>query len=130
MEVKSTPEGDNEYHPPPKEFAQLIIKELDDFQQINQLYLMSFDARILEELHRLRSHWKTIILFENTIPELSFSPVGIGPHQSLVQPDQIDRWRLEGLKIFVWTVNSFRNLNKISKMQIDGIITDYPERLL
>jgi glycerophosphoryl diester phosphodiesterase len=34
-----------------------------------------------------------------------------------------------GLKIYTWTVNNKFDINKVKKLKINGIITDFPERI-
>lgn len=41
----------------------------------------------------------------------------------------IERAKKENRKIWVWTVNNEQNIKKVLSYDIDGIITDYPERV-
>jgi glycerophosphoryl diester phosphodiesterase len=34
-----------------------------------------------------------------------------------------------GIKLFAWTVNKKRDQNRLTRINIDGIITDYPDRI-
>lgn len=41
----------------------------------------------------------------------------------------VERAQKQNRRIWVWTVNSERNIKKVLSYDIDGIITDYPERV-
>jgi glycerophosphoryl diester phosphodiesterase len=34
-----------------------------------------------------------------------------------------------GVEMFVWTVNEIKEMERLLKLGVDGIITDYPARL-
>jgi len=36
----------------------------------------------------------------------------------------------KGLKIFVWTINEEDEMRELIKLGVDGIITDYPDKLI
>jgi glycerophosphoryl diester phosphodiesterase len=38
--------------------------------------------------------------------------------------------RSAGKKIIVWTVNSSREIQRFKQWKLDGIISDYPDRLV
>ncbi|EKE16043.1 MAG: hypothetical protein ACD_11C00053G0002 [uncultured bacterium] len=40
----------------------------------------------------------------------------------------MEKARKNDLKIFVWTVNDRKNIEKFKKMEVDGIFSDYPDR--
>jgi glycerophosphoryl diester phosphodiesterase len=50
-------------------------------------------------------------------------------HRKLAQREVITQIKGEGKKILVWTVNSPREIQKFKEYEVDGIISDYPERL-
>ena len=48
------------------------------------------------------------------------------PHFSLVTPALMRRARRRGLKVSVWTVNDLTEAERLAKLKVDSIITDYP----
>ncbi|EKF75234.1 glycerophosphoryl diester phosphodiesterase [Alcanivorax hongdengensis A-11-3] len=48
------------------------------------------------------------------------------PHFSLVTPALMRRARRRGLKVSVWTVNDLTEAERLTRLGVDGIITDYP----
>ena len=43
---------------------------------------------------------------------------------------QLDEAKALGLRVIVWTVNEIPDMHKLIVLGVDGIITDYPDRLL
>lgn len=48
------------------------------------------------------------------------------PHFSLVNPALMRRAHRRGLKVSVWTVNDLNEAERLARLGVDGIITDYP----
>jgi glycerophosphoryl diester phosphodiesterase len=57
------------------------------------------------------------------IPVLSFRDT------VLTQTNASKAWQ-QGIKVFVWTLNAEEHMEHFIKMGVDGIITDYPDRLI
>ena len=47
-------------------------------------------------------------------------------HYSLVTPALMRRARKRGLKVSVWTVNDLTEADRLTRLNVDSIITDYP----
>ncbi|HWO43395.1 MAG TPA: glycerophosphodiester phosphodiesterase family protein [Candidatus Eisenbacteria bacterium] len=47
----------------------------------------------------------------------------------LVTRELIDRARLQGLHTFAWTVNDAKEMARFAALGVNGLITDFPERL-
>jgi glycerophosphoryl diester phosphodiesterase len=54
---------------------------------------------------------------------------GIGAGRRVVNARSVRKMRGANMKIFVWTVNSEREMRRILALGVDGIITDWPDRL-
>ena len=52
------------------------------------------------------------------------------PFHKEVARAQIDEAHALGLQVIVWTVNKEPRMKALIKMGVDGIITDYPDRLV
>ena len=55
--------------------------------------------------------------------------VAINPEYVSLNTGNIDRIKKEGLKIFTWTVNDPQEIKDVITLGVDGIITDFPERV-
>ena len=51
-------------------------------------------------------------------------------HKSLLTEKLIQQVHEVGRRIFVWTVNDAASMRRMTKWGVDGIISDYPERLV
>jgi len=51
------------------------------------------------------------------------------PYYQEVSSGQVKEAHESGLEVKVWTVNDVEQMEALIKMGVDGIITDYPDRL-
>jgi len=136
IETKSTVQGDNIYHPPPAVFAKLLYDEIVKSKMQKRVTIQSFDVRTLQEFRRFPIKMPLILLVENkdgiekNIEKLGFQPDVYSPHFSLVDELTVKFCREKGIKIVPWTVNETSDLERMKKFDLDGIITDYPNRAI
>jgi len=132
IEVKTIPKGDNEFHPEPAEFVELVIDVVNKKKIANRFTLQSFDVRVLQYVHQVYPKAKTGLLvdekidFEVNIAELGFKPTVYGPYAVLVGKGLVDRCHEAGVKIIPWTVNSVKDMKYLINLGVDGVVTDYP----
>lgn len=53
----------------------------------------------------------------------------INPNFKTLNGENVTKIHEEGLKIYTWTVNEPEDIQKIKDLGVDGIITNYPERV-
>lgn len=134
IEIKSGAAGDNLYHPPPLIFARMIYDEIIKHKMEKSVIVQSFDVRPLRELRKLPVRLPIALLvgnkdgIEKNLAALGFQPDSYNPHYSLVDAATIADCRLRQMKIVPWTVNEIADLERMSRFDLDGIITDYPDR--
>ena len=58
-----------------------------------------------------------------------FSAKAIHPHFSLLTEENVQKTQEQGFKIYTWTINETEDIERIKTYNIDGIITDFPERI-
>lgn len=138
IELKSLPEGDAVYHPAPAEFLALVLAELDRAGVGARSTVLSFDARILRQAHAVRPGLRTCLLVEPwqewmpSLHALDFVPTTFGPEHHTVTSAAVAELRghFPGLRIVPWTVNESVDFQRLLKIGVNGITTDYPDRLL
>ena len=59
----------------------------------------------------------------------AFSAKAIHPHFSLLTEENVQKTQEQGFKIYTWTINETEDIERIKTYNIDGIITDFPERI-
>lgn len=67
-------------------------------------------------------------LTEEAIPfALKINAVAINPYYKLIGTESIKAIRNTNLKVYPWTVNKSSDIERLKKLKVDGIITDFPE---
>ena len=134
IETKTTPQTDGIFHPEPKEFVDLMMRVIYEKKIENRVIIQSFDIRTLHYLHQQHPEIKTALLVEDfdkkeflkQIEDLGFNPTIYSPAQNLVTPKLVKECKSKGVKLIPWTVNDLKSINSLTKMGVDGIISDYP----
>lgn len=135
IEIKCLPAGDNRYHPVPDVFVDLVMQVVAEKKLEKRVIIQSFDPRPLRYLHEKYPGITISLLiedsntrdFEGQLDHLGFIPAIYSPNQSLVDKDLISQCHEKGMKIIPWTVNDKKEIKKLIRMKVDGIITDYPD---
>ena len=134
IEIKVETDGDGKFQPPPVEFSALVLKEIKKARMEARVKVQSFDVRPLQEVRKIDPSIKVALLvgnkvgIETSIERLGFKPFAYSPHFSLVDEATVKFCREKGIKLVPWTVNEIADLEKMKAFDLDGIITDYPDR--
>ena len=132
IETKTIKNGDNEFHPEPAEFIELIMEVVNAKKISKRVIIESFDMRTLQYLHEKYPKIQTSLLidekepFEDYIAQLGFKPTIYSPYSVLVGKGLVDRCHEMGIKIIPWTVNTVKDLKYLMSLGVDGVITDFP----
>ena len=135
IEIKSQPDYDGVYTPPVNEFVSMLIAEVNRLGIRDQSCLQSFDTRALEAIHRLDTSITTAYLIENldavptNLERLSYLPPIYSPDYKLLTANAVAALHQLGMKVIPWTVNDSTTMKTLMEMGVDGIITDYPNRI-
>ncbi|MEY3631226.1 MAG: hypothetical protein RL408_780 [Bacteroidota bacterium] len=134
IEIKSEPSEYGISQPGTvKEFADRVWSVISTHISPSSLILQSFDFAVLQ-------YWKTAIhqgrisaLVEKETPEqmlvaLGFTPEIFSSSYRFLTKEQIDFCHARGMQVIPWTINTTAEMQKFSDWQVDGIITDYPNR--
>jgi glycerophosphoryl diester phosphodiesterase len=135
IETKCMAAGDGIFHPKPDEFVELLMAVIKEKQIEDFVIIQSFDFRTLQYLHQKYPNIKTAMLIEDfdkrgvekQIAALGFNPAIYSPHYSLVSEAVIRYCRAQKIKVIPWTVNKKEEIERLKKMGVDGIISDYPD---
>lgn len=60
---------------------------------------------------------------------LEFSAKALHPHFSLLTESNVKKAKQAGYKVYTWTVNEPEDIERVKLYDVDGIISDNPERL-
>ena len=94
----------------------------------------SFDWKMLEEVHLLNPKIRIGVLTEESIGEaLAFAKkikaFSIHPNYVLLSIENVALVQEKGFKVYPWTVNSNEDFQKIKSFNVNGIISDFPDRI-
>ena len=142
VETKSRPDGDGVNHPDPGTFAKYVMEVLREEGVAERSTLQSFDPRTLAAAASAGwMHDLAILVGEDQaalldVPygrwgdELGFEPTILSPNWKLVSERLVARVHEHGMKVIPWTVNNPLDMQRMISMDVDGLITDYPDRLV
>jgi glycerophosphoryl diester phosphodiesterase len=157
IETKITPTSGSAV-PAPAEFARLVVEALERTGLAQRATVQSFDWRTLVEVKRLRPKQATACLTieaestnTNAADASGASPwhagLRVAEYGSLprrvkaagcetwsmfwrnLTPELASEARALGLKLLPWTVNEPAEMARLVDLGVDGLITDYPDRL-
>lgn len=135
IEIKSLPEWDNTFTPIPEDFAGLVIAELNRLSIAKRTTVQSFDIRSLEAIHQQAPEQMIAYLIANeqslteNLALLSFTPQIYSPYYELCTPELVTDLHKRNIRLIPWTVNKVSDMQRLRTMGVDGIITDYPNRI-
>lgn len=114
---------------PGGELAVQVVSLIEQFDMVQDCYIQSFDRQTLQQIRQLNPDIKIGQIISFAIGDLSQLDVDFYTVEQVMLTEQLVKSaHKKGREVWVWTVNSERNLKEVLKFEIDGIITDYPAR--
>lgn len=96
--------------------------------------LSSFDWDLLGEIEAMYPDYLLGILFEDLQNDAvgfaqNIRAYSLHPEYKLLTFEMVKSIQQKGFKIYPWTVNSLEDIERLKSWQVDGIISDFPDRL-
>lgn len=114
----------------PEKLAAGVVRLIEQYELTDSSYVQSFHGPTLAEVRRLNPDIRIGQILYLAAGSLSSLDVDFYTvRQSMLSERLIAGAHKSGREVWVWTVNIERNMKEVLKYNIDGIITDYPERL-
>ena len=100
----------------------------------NRFLVSSFDWNALQQVAFLNDKIPIGVLTETDLDlALAFAKFiqakSIHPHFHLLTKENTVQMQEKGLQVFPWTTNELEDLQKIKTFNVNGIITDFPNRI-
>jgi len=136
IEIKSNSAYYDVFYPKPKEYVALVLQAISQYDFKDRIVLKSFDVAILKEIKRRQPEIKVSLLINrqevisDKLKQLNFTPEILGPYYELLSKEEVFKYQNLGFQIYTWTVNEMNDIERIRSYGVDGIITDYPNRLV
>jgi glycerophosphoryl diester phosphodiesterase len=134
IEIKTTPEMDDKFHPKPEKFSDMLYELLDQYIPLERVVIQSFDFRVLKYWHTKYPDVRLAALVENNksvsknLEDLGFTPSVYSPDFKLLSNGSVDSLHSKKVRVIPWTVNEEKDMLVLKGMGVDGFITDYPDR--
>ena len=158
IEIKSDPLKP-EQGPTPTDWATTLVDELNTLGLIDQCWVHSFDWRVLRQIHALTAKLPTGFLtsvqpvfdtitahansaspwldgydpaqFSHSLPQAISAAGGHywGPCFQDLTRSRVAEAQSLGLEVHTWTVNEITHIETMVDYAVDGIISDYPDRV-
>lgn len=109
----------------------LVSEKGWDYEHI---IVSSFDWNALQQVHFLNDNIKIGVLTHTDLDlALAFAKFikaySIHPHYHLLTPENVKQMQSKNFKVYPWTINEPEDIIFVKSLQVDGIITDFPDRL-
>jgi len=135
IETKSTPAGDGIYNPAPDVFVKLMMDVINSKHINKRVIIQSFDVRTLQVLHKTDPKMKLSYLVgkidvDEDLKKLGFTPDIYSPYYTFVNADIVKKAHEDKMLILPWTVDEEKDMKALADMGVDGIISNYPDKLV
>lgn len=117
-----------------KALVKLMKQYLKKGVNANMFYVSSFNHVELLLFKKMLPQIKTGALIYHLPYDLAQIGVNLGVYSinvsyEFLTQELVDDAHLKHLKIFVYTVNNYEDINWVRSLGVDGIFSDYPDRL-
>ena len=116
-----------------------LAEELGEFQECstskNKIMVHSFDMESMKRFHQLMRDIQVGVLIKRRINDQKLKEIAefasfLNPKQTILSTKLQMRIQKHGMKVFTWTVNNKKQIRMFKMMQVDGIISDFPDYFL
>lgn len=136
IEIKSEPKEYDVSQPQPTVFAKMVYETIQQEGILTRSMIQSFDPAILNALYAIDPSLKLGLLvanvkgFEKNMRRLVFTQLyAYNPYYKLVSKKLLKAAHDKKIKVIPWTINEENTMLKLLQMGVDGIISDYPDRV-
>ncbi len=135
MEIKHREDLEPEYCPDAVTFAKTVIAEVRRLGIEDRTCIQSFSADVLNAVHQQAPNMTTAWLTDSDGPvtaelaKINFKPSIYSPQWEGIDANDVHDLQQQNIRVIPWTVNEAEDLFAVMQMGVDGIITDYPDRL-
>ena len=112
-----------------------VVAAVRNSNAFARVVILSFDPATLDSVYRLDETAMTGFLCEHPVGDLVERAVRLGarqlaPRGDLVTSSLVKKAHEAGLQVVTWTINEPEQMRRLMDAGVDGIMTDYPDRLV
>ncbi|NMH27151.1 glycerophosphodiester phosphodiesterase [Flavobacterium silvaticum] len=113
---------------------ELLTDLVSNGADYNQYLVSCFDWSALQYIHDKMPQIPLGVLTETDLDlaigfAKTIKATAIHPYFHLLTRENVTNMQQLGFKVYTWTVNEFEDLERMKSFGVDGIITDFPDRL-
>ncbi|MCT2195289.1 glycerophosphodiester phosphodiesterase [Paenibacillus phoenicis] len=113
---------------PSEALAEEVVRLIKEAGAEEEVRVQSFDGEVLGRIRELAPEIKIGRILFFALGDLSVLDVDFYTIEQVMLTDfLVNQAHADGREVWVWTVNTRRDMKEVLKYPIDGIITDYPE---
>lgn len=134
FEIKSSKKAEKDgFQPEHGRFADLVIEEILKTLPSERFIIQSFDTRVLAYIKTKYPHIRIVLLRglsfspKKLLEKLNFTPDYVSPDYRVLCKEHVNFFHQKGIKVVPFTINDKKTFSKVKKMNVDGILTDYPD---
>ncbi|QEE49212.1 glycerophosphodiester phosphodiesterase [Flavobacterium alkalisoli] len=135
IEIKSDAKEYGNSQPQPSDFVDMVMQVVNEKGIAERINIQSFDPTPLNILRKKYPQITIAFLtgepgIDKNLSQLDFVPEIYSPHYNLVNKAFTDSIKGKNMRLIPWTVNNPEDIDRMIELKVNGIITDYPERVL
>jgi glycerophosphoryl diester phosphodiesterase len=109
-----------------------VVNLIKEFNMEDQVVISAFDHLTVKRIKSLSKDLVTAVIFSGcpvkpTLDGLLACADGLHLEWCYLKPSVIEEAEKDNLFVNVWTVNTEENIKKMLLMNVNGVITDYPD---
>lgn len=114
------------------EVIERYVKEKD--WEFPNFIVSGFQHHALEDVFRINKKIPLGVLINANVMEViefseTINAVAIHPNFELLTKENVKQAQAKGYQVNTWTVNDTETINRMKRYGVDGIISDFPDRL-
>jgi len=111
-----------------------IEAAVDEGWEITDFQASSFHQEELSAMRELSEDVRTGVLYaldDDGVMNFAerIGAYSLNPHHRAVNPELVSEAHRRGLKVYTWTVNDPADIARMKGLGVDGVISDYPDRI-
>lgn len=112
-----------------------LVGALRESGEVARVVVISFDPLILTSVRKIEPTLMTGVLYDGQLADPINTAIEVGARQivvrgDLVTPAMIQQARKKDLQVVCWTINHPAHIRMLVAAGVDGIMSDYPDRLI
>jgi glycerophosphoryl diester phosphodiesterase len=116
------------------EFAELLVGQLREHGLSERTIVQSFSVEALQAVREIAPDLERALLIRKRGRyDAAFAESGatiLSPKHTALRREDVQRFREQGVPVIPWTVNAPEDIRRLVEWGVDGIISDYPDRVI